>query len=259
MTDDEILLAHARDLKTQCADRSMLTHTAFLDLHQRTVLKPLETEQRAFVSTFYYGGAPDAERTVAVFVPSFFDADNAETLFASQPEDNPLALLRLEKDRFHTLSHRDYLGALMGLGVKRELLGDIVTDDAGAYVLCLKKAATFLKDNLTSVGRASVTVREAPLSALQQHADAFEERFASVASVRLDAVLAAAFSLSRTRAAAAIESGVVFVNSVQTMKADQKLDPGDKLVLRGRGKALLFEIKGESKKGRTHIVLRRYK
>ena len=259
MTDDEILLAHARDLKAQCADHSMLTHTAFLDMHQRTVLKALEKEQSAFVRTFYYGGYPDAERTVAVFLPTFYDAPDVEIYFGEAPDDDPLTLLRLDKDRFHTLSHRDYLGALMGLGVKRELLGDIVTDDAGAYVVCLKKAAVFLEEHLTSVGRASVRVNEAPLSALGERADVFEERFASVASVRLDAVLAAAFSLSRSKAVSAIESGAVFVNSVQTFKADQRLDIGDKLVLRGNGKALLYEITGESKKGRTHITLRRYK
>ena len=259
MTDDEILLSHARDLKTRCADNSMLTHTAFLDLHQRTVLKPLEKEQSRYVRTFYFGGYPDAERTIAVFLPSFYEETDLAAFFAAQPEDVPLCLLRLDKDAFHTLSHRDYLGALMGLGIKRELLGDIVTDDGGAYVACLKTAAAFLKEHLTSVGRASVTVRDADFSALAARSDLFEERFASVASLRLDSVLAAAFSLSRTKAAEAIAAGLVFVNAVQTEKPDQKLAVGDKLVLRGKGKVLLHDVTGESKKGRTHLLLRRYK
>ena len=259
MTDDERLLAHARDLKTQCADNSMLTHTAFLDLHQRTTLKPLEKEQSRYVRTYYYGGYPDAERTVAVFLPAFFEADDVEVFFDTQPDENPLTLLRLDKDRFHALTHRDVLGALMGLGIKRELLGDIVTDDGGAYVVCLKKAVAFLKEHLTKVGRASVTVKEALLSDLTQREAAFEERFASVASLRLDSVLGAAFSLSRTKAAEAIERGVVFLNAVQTFKPDAHVDEGDKLVLRGAGKVILSEVRGESKKGRIHIVLRRYR
>lgn len=259
MTEDERLLAHAQDLKQQAADRSMPTHTAFLDLHQRTVLKALEKQMNRDVDTFYYGGYPDAERTVAFFLPKFYAASTADEFFASSPEDNPLTLLRVDKDRFHAVTHRDYLGALMGLGVKRELLGDIVTDDDGAFVFCLRTAQDYLKRNLTSVGRASATVREVELSALPARDDVFEERFFSVASVRLDAVLAAAFSLSRTKAGSVIESGAVFVNSVQTLKPDQKLDEGDKLVLRGKGKALLYEIRGESKKGRTHVLIRRYK
>lgn len=258
MTDDELLLSHARDLKQRCADRGMLTHTAFLDLHQRSVLSRIEREQNADVATFYCGGYPDAERTVAVFVPRFYGIDDLDAYFMENPADHPLCLLRLEKDAFSALSHRDYLGALMGLSVKRETLGDILPDESGAFLVCLQSIRQYLLDNLFSAGRATLTVTEASFDALGERQQNVKDFFVSVPSLRLDCVIAAAFRLSRSKAEQAIKAGLVFVNAVQTDKTDKKLDAGDVLVLRGKGKCKLLEQTGESKKGRLHLTVRQY-
>ena len=259
MTDDEILLSHARDRKAQCADRGMLTHTAFLDLHQRSVLAAIEREQNADVQTFYHGGFPDAERVIAVFLPKFYGVDDLAAFFAENVGDDPLCLLRADKDAFCApLSHRDYLGALMGLSLKRELFGDILVDEKGACLICLKQILPFLLENFRSAGRAALRVREEPISALHRVESKTEDVFVSVPSLRLDCVVAAAYRLSRGKAEAAIAAGLVYVNAVQTMKPDKKLDVGDILVLRGKGKCALFEQPGESKKGRLHLTVRRY-
>ena len=258
MTDDELLLAHARDLKQRAADRGMLTHTAFLDLNQRTVLSRIERELNADVATFYCGGYPDAERTVAAFVPRFYGIEDIGAYFMENPVDNPLCLLRLEKDAFSALSHRDYLGALMGLSVKREMLGDILLDETGAFLVCLQSIRQYLLDNLFSAGRATLTVQDASFDALGERQQNVKDFFVSVPSMRLDCVAAAAFRLSRTKAEQAIKSGLVFVNAVQTDKTDKKLDVGDVLVLRGKGKCKLLEQTGESKKGRLHLTVRQF-
>ncbi len=235
MTDDERLLSHARDLKQRAADRGMLTHTAFLDL------------QNADVATFYCGGYPDAERTVAVFVPRFYGIEDLDAYFLENPADNPLCLLRLEKDAFSSLSHRDYLGALMGLSVKRETLGDILVDDKGAFLVCLQSIRQYLLDNLFSAGRATLTVTDASFEALGARQQNVKDFFVSVPSMRLDCVAAAAFRLSRSKAEQAIKAGT-----------DKKLAAGDVLVLRGKGKCKLLEQTGESKKGRLHLTVRQY-
>ena len=258
MTDDAILLAHGRDLKAQCADRGMLTHTPFLDLHQRSVLAAIEREQNAEVQTFYRGGCPDAERVCAVFVPKFYGIDDLDVYLRENPEDDPLCLLRADKDAFSTLSHRDYLGALMGLGIKREQLGDILVDDGGAFLVCLKTIRPFLLEHFSSAGRATLTLRDASFEQLQTVETKTEDVFISVPSLRLDCVIAAAYKLSRTAADTAIQSGLVYVNAVQCDKPDKKLAVGDVLVLRGKGKCLLFAQTGESKKGRLHLTVRRY-
>ena len=258
MTEDEVLLSHASDLKTQCADESTVQSTAFLDMRQRTLLTALEKEQSEYVKTFYYGGYENAERLCAVFVPRFYEADNAFELFAAYPEFDSITLLRLEKDRFTSLSHRDYLGALMGLGLKREVLGDIVTDDGGCRLFCLSSVSRFICENLKSAGRASIRAFEEQKSEFVQAEEKTQDLFFSVSSLRLDAVVGSAFSLSRSKAAAFIESGSVFVDGVQIVKTDKKISVGEKIVLRGKGKAVLLEQKGESKKGRLHITIRRY-
>ena len=258
MTDDEILFSHARDLKAQCADRGMITHTTFLDLHQRSLLARIERERNAEVQMFYHGGFPEAERVCAVFVPKFYGVSDLRAYFAGNPDDDPLCLLRADKDAFSTLSHRDYLGALMGLSVKRELFGDSLPDDGGAYLVCLKSIRPFLLENFRSAGRATLTLRAASFGDLQTPTVKTKDVFASVPSLRLDCVLAAAFHLSRAGAEQAIKAGLVFVNAVQTDKTDRRLAPGDVLVLRGKGKCRLLEETGQSKKGRLHLTLRHF-
>ena len=259
MTDDEILLSHARDLKTKCADSSVITNTAFLDMRQRTLLLPLEKEHSKYASQFYFGGYSEAERTICVFIPKFYEADSAEVFFSENPDENPVSVIRIDKDKFTVLSHRDYLGALMGLSIKREMLGDIITDENGAFVICLKTVERFILDNLKSSGRAAVRCRKAELAEIEKTEERFDEIFSSVASTRLDCIVSAAFKLSRGNAAKAVESGIVFVNGVQILKTDYKLCEGEKIVLRGSGKAVLGEIRGESKKGRIHIIIKRYR
>ena len=258
MTEDEVLFSHASDLKMQCADESIVQSTAFLDLRQRTLLLPLEKSQSEYVKTFYYGGYDDAERLCAVFVPKFYEEKNPFDFFASYPEFDPITLLRIEKYRFTSLSHRDYLGALMALGIRREMLGDIVTDENGCFLFCLSSVKRFIAENLGSVGRASVKVSEIQKGDFVQKNERTADVFFSVASLRLDAVCGAAFSLSRGKAADFIESGSVYLGGVQTLKPDRKVALGEKIVLRGKGKAVLSEIKGESKKGRIHIVIKKY-
>ncbi len=258
MTEDEALFAHASDLKTQCAETSVVQSTAFLDLRQRNFLLPLEKSESQYVKTFYYGGYEDAERVCAVFVPSFFEEKTPFEFFENHGEENPLSLLRLQKDRFTTLSHRDYLGALMGLGLKREMLGDIITDENGCFLFCLSSVSKFIEKNLESAGRASVKVSRIEPADFVPGEEKTKELFFSVSSLRLDAVLSCAFSLARNKACSFIESGSVFLNGVQTEKPDKKVAEGDKLVLRGKGKAVLSEVKGESKKGRLHIIIKKY-
>lgn len=258
MTEDEALFAHASDLKMQCADKSVVQSTAFLEPRQRTLLLPLEKQQSEFVKTFYYGGYEEAQRLCGVFVPQFYEENDAFEFFNSYPEFDPISLLRLEKDRFTSLSHRDYLGALMALGLRREMLGDIVTDDCGCFLFCLSTVKRFILENLKSAGRASIVVTEADRRDFVQNNENTKDFFFSVASLRLDAVCGCAFSLSRGKALQFIESGLVYVNGVQTTKSDKKVSPGDKIVLRKKGKAVLLEVKGESKKGRTHIIIRKY-
>ncbi len=259
MKEKEILLSRASELKERAADSSMITFTNFLSVDERSLLKPLEKQNNKYVDTFYYGGYFDAERTVAVFVPSFYDALDIEVFFRENKEENPLSLIEVTKDRFTEMSHRDYLGSLMALGIKRETLGDIIVTQKGAYIISLKSMAGYICENLKRTGRGSVLCKEADFSSLPLGEDNGKDIFCSVASLRLDCVVAAAFSLSRSSAVEAIKSGIVYVDSVQCFKTDFLLSEKAKIVIRGKGKAVISEESGKSKKGRTHLIIKRYK
>ena len=258
MNEKEILISRALDKKRQSTDNSMITHTNFLSLDEISIVKNTDREYNEYTDTFYYGGYSDSERQIALFVPKFFETDDIKEFLSDNEEDNPLCIVRLKKDKFTTLSHRDYLGAIMGLGLKREMVGDIKVTNEGADVFCLKSAADYICDNLKKSGRGSVSGEVLSVSSFSSADDKFEVCFTTVASLRLDGVISAFFNLSRSSAAEMVNKGLVYVNSSQCLKCDYTLKQGDKIVLRGKGKTVLSEVKGTSKKGKLKIEYKKY-
>ena len=247
MKEDSILLAGIEDKILQCQDHYTVTNSTFLDMRQRTMAEAVCRQHKGLRYCFY-GGYEDAERTVAVFLPDY----------AELADYDPLALLRIKQDGRRELSHRDYLGSLMGLGIKREMVGDILVRENGADIVILKEMGEFLLYHYEKAGRTSLHAETASIREIIIPENRFEEKRDTVASLRLDNVIASAFSLSRGRAAEAIESGLVFVNGLQTEKADRQIKEGDKLVLRGKGKVLLKAVGGVTKKDRISIVLNKF-
>ena len=258
---DNILISSAEDKLRLCNTNGMLTNTRFLDIRQQSVLFSRFKGERDCRALFF-GGFEQAERKLLIFVPDYYGIESAEELTAFLKENEelcPLAALRLKKDRFSgTLTHRDYLGAVMALGVKRETVGDIIVGGDGCFLFAESTVVRYLLDNLSSAGRATLQAERISLSQIDVPEERFVTEVHTVASLRLDAVLCQAFSLSRTRAAEAVEKGLVYVNGEQIFKADRKIMEKDKLVIRGKGKAVFSEISGESKKGRIIIRLNRY-
>lgn len=245
--EDKILLSSIEDKIRQCENRSMITSTGFLDMRQRTLAENL-IKNRGIRYNFD-GGYEDAERTVLVFLP-----DYVYNYSDMEKEDRPVTVIRAALDKkAKPLTHRDYLGSLMGLGIKRECVGDILVGKDGADIVVLKEIADFLVMNYGQAGHTYLSVSEVDLSELREPEYIIKEKTDTVASVRLDNIVPVAFGGSRTTAAAAIKAGLVFVNSLQTMKADFRLKEGDKIVLRGKGKAVLKEVGGESRKGRVYV------
>ena len=259
MTEKEELISHILDLKEKAASDGVVTSSSFLSLDEISDIIKLEHINNKYVDTFYYGGYDEAERKVVIFIPEFYAVDEASLEeFLDENGYNPLDLLYIKKDKFTTLTHRDYLGAIMGLGLKRETTGDIIPKDDSCSVFCLKSVSSYITENLKQAGRGSVSVTLCDKNEFSVKASETETVFVSVASMRLDCLVAAAFKLSRPSAAEAIKQGVIYVNSAQVTKNDFTLKTGDKLVLRGKGKVLIGEATGYSKKGRIHLNIKRY-
>ena len=230
------------DLARRCEQKGCVTNTGFLTPAERYALEhdPALRESRMLFS----GGYPDAERTIAFFLPDWMEADMLELA-------EHIRALHLHA-AFGSPGHRDYMGAILGMGVGREWVGDILVDGEDAYVLCQPSVLRHLL-SIDKVGRFGVKAGEIPLDSIPVQTRKVEERSFTVMSARLDAAVAGMFRLSRTESARQIEAGNVSLNYSPCLKCDAPVKEGDILSLRGAGKGRIAEIGGNSRKGRIFV------
>ena len=251
--EERMLLARVLDKLELAQNRGVPAHTPFLSPGEgASVTDLLNAWGRP--RHLFWGGYEGAERTICVFLPDWQEDED----FLSDPE-GPLAAIQATFHDSASLSHRDILGSLMGLGITREKLGDILLPgDGRCQVVALREALPILLSQWESAGRWKLSLKEIPLSELVVRPPQVKTIRDTVATPRLDAVLAAGFSLSRSKAAAYIAAGKVAVNHRECLKGDKAVEEGDVLTCRGLGKCLVKEVPGQSKKGRTMLVLERY-
>ncbi len=204
----------------------------------------------------FEGGYADAERTLLLIKP-----DNDAIPF--RDTGDMLSAVRISSfQEGKTLGHRDYLGSLIGLGLKREAIGDILpyTDGKMQYcdVILLKSVGRDVLFSLERIGRTGVKAEEIPLGYLHVPEKSFREIRDTVASVRLDAVVSAGFSIGRNEAKELCRRALVSLNYQICASPDSKVGEGDVISARGYGKLQLAEIGGETKKQRIRILIRKF-
>lgn len=243
---DEIFEKRLRELAVRASRRGEAAFTHFMDLNQ--IQLALAASHAAGVRLALEGGHPDAERRMGAF---YDDEPPEQWQWPIQPVEVTW------RAQFGYPEHRDLLGALMGLGFERERMGDIVLCGERAYVFAEPEIADYIVRSLESAGRVAVKARLAegvpdlPPPAGRTFRD-------TVPSLRLDAVLAAGFSLSRSEAADRIAHGRVFVNQAQQLRTDADIQEGDLISLRGEGRMRLESVEGETRKGRIAVKIFRY-
>ena len=251
--EERVLLARALDKLELAQNRGVPAHTPFLSPGEQAALADLLAAW-GHPRHLFWGGYPDAERRVCAFLPDWQEEDG----LLSDPE-GPLAALEAKFPAGAALGHRDILGALMGLGITREKVGDILLPGPGVcQVVVLRDALPILLSQWEGAGRWKVRLEAIPLDRLAPKPAQVKTIRDTVATPRLDAVLAAGFSLSRSKAAGYISAGKVAVNHRECLKSDKLVEEGDVLTCRGLGKCVVREVPGQSKKGRTMLVLERY-
>ena len=247
--EERILLAHVLDKWEQCDSRGIPGHTDFLSpAEQRSALDLLHA---AAIHGGYalIGGYETAERRTLCFLPEWQEEPDTESLLSA------LRISFREEDR---LTHRDLLGSLMALGVKRSKVGDILVSPDAADVIVSAETAEYLQTQWSGAGRVRFRPETIPLDRLRVPPQRVRELRDTVAGLRLDAVASTGFSVSRAKAAELIASGRVQLNYRETLKPDAQVAQGDVVSARGLGKFELSEVGGLSKKGRTSILIRRY-
>ncbi len=250
--EEQLLAGRLSDLANICYNRNIPVFSGFLNLNEQNIL-----EQNAHgsskgvfsnVCVLTDGGYESAERKIAVFLP-----------YSGYDYQLPIEIIRIEADKRFAgeLTHRDFLGALMNLGIERSLIGDIVISEGSAYVFCLEKIAEFIADNLTRVKNDYVScTRNCTLD--KDFTPSYKEIVGSVASLRLDAVISLAFNESRSHSVSYIEDSLVFVNGRLITTNAYNLKEGEIISVRGRGRFKYMYTKSETKKGRYMVVLNLY-
>ena len=243
--EERLLLSRVWDKCEHCRTRNIPTATGFLSPAEQAAAQGFLVLLGARESGIFWGGYDGAERAVLLFLPDWMDPSDAGTY-------SPIRCLRAAFREGENLTHRDFLGSLMALGLTREKIGDILVEKGGCQVLLDPSMTDFLLQNWDSAGREKLTVTPLPLSALAVPHAAVKELRDTVSSLRLDNVLAAGFSLSRGRAAEAVEKGSVQVNYVTCVKPDKPVSAGDTITCRGLGKCVLDSVGAPTKnKGET--------
>lgn len=196
-----------------------------------------------YVEHVAYGGFDDSERKVL-----FIGTENVD-------DNSQLAVVRIEAT--NKLSHRSVLGSLLGLGLKREMLGDIVIKENICDIVIVRSILEFVLTNVKYVGREKVKVQEVQIADIMVPEDTSKEIRTTVSSLRIDSVISAGFGISREQSANLVKGECVKINHVVTTGTAKSVKLGDLISVRGKGRLEVTEVVGQSRSGRVKIVLKK--
>ncbi|MCD7754927.1 MAG: YlmH/Sll1252 family protein [Firmicutes bacterium] len=247
--EDRLLLAKIWDKINAGVTRNIPASSPFLSPRELEMSRYLFGEVPGLTA---FGGYPDAERKMLCYLPDYLDADS---LFG---EDSPVVCLRARFFQGDSPTHRDFLGALMGAGVARETIGDICVGKGSCDFFATAEIAPYLLQNFTGAGRTKLHLSAVPLAEAAIGEPEVQVIRDTLASLRLDSVVAAGFRMGRGTAAEAIAAGKAAIDGLPCDKPDKPVAEGAKISLRGSGKIKLAKVNGQTKKGRISVELHRY-
>ena len=258
----DLFEARLEDAIRKC-NAGSVAHLPFLTMRQRRRAERLLEARGMRENIWFWGGHPTAERACLFLLPDYLVAilpEDAAEREAALPDyladelQEAVVALTIRGSGFRNLSHRDYLGAVLGLGIERDALGDIaVQDEHSAILFCPRTLAGFLAGELTKVGSDTVRCRECQIDENFTDGKKYRPISDTVASARLDCVVAALCNLSREAAQSAVRSGLVEVDFEPEERVDTLLDPPITVSVRGYGRFILRSFDGETKKGRLRL------
>lgn len=219
--------------------------TDFLDPREQQIVKSIIGENSEIKYAFF-GGYDDAERKRAFLYPDYYQIEE---------EDFQISLFAVEyAKKFVTIEHPQVLGSLMSLGLKRSKFGDILIQNDSVQLIVSKEIEPYISLQLESIGRASINLKQIPLTDVLISEEQWQESSLTCSSLRLDAVIAAIFNISRQKSQTFIGSKLVKVNWTVIENTSFECREGDMISVRGYGRAKVIEIEGKTKKDKWRIV-----
>ncbi|MRX73323.1 RNA-binding protein [Bacillus lacus] len=224
--------------------------TDFLDPREQDIVQSVAGAGEEVLLQFS-GGGDSAERKRALFYPSYLEP---------RQDDFHLSFLEVRYPaKFVSLDHRNVLGALMSLGLKRPKFGDILVGSESVQIIAAKEAEDYIMMNLTEIGRSKVSVRKIEMTDIVQQQSEEETFSATVSSLRIDAVAAAVYKQSRQKIQPYISNGLVKVNWRIVDQNSFECREGDTISVRGFGRSKLTAIDGKTKKDKWRITVAKQK
>jgi len=239
---DKIELA-GKNKQIQCTD--------FLNMNEQAIVKNVinQTKEKAI----FYGGYEEAERKILFVIPK-----NYNKVIKQMDYDRYIGAMRISlsnkiKEKY---THRNYLGALMKLGIKREKIGDILVDDDGADIIACKDIINFLYINLQSLKRfEKCTIQEINIKELKKIIAIPQYKTIQVSSMRLDNIISEISNTSRSKANQMILDKKVFINYLCESKVTKQIKEKDTITIRGIGRFKINQIIGNTRKGKINIKI----
>ena len=244
-----MLLAKVWDKINAGLRRNILANTCFLS--------PRELEMTRYLfgdlpGLHAFGGYGEAERKMLIYLPDYLEED---ALYA---EDSPVICLRATFFQEDSLSHRDFLGALMGAGIGRETVGDICVGKGSCDFFVTEEIAPYIEQSFTSAGRTHLHMERIALAEASIPEPEMKEIKDTLASLRLDSVISSGFRIGRSLAAQYVNAGKAAIDGLPCEKPDKAVSEGAKISVRGLGKIKLTAINGKTKKDRISVTIHRY-
>ena len=247
--EDKMLLAKLWDKVQSGMRKSIPVNTPFLTPRELEMARYLFGQPEGLTA---FGGFGEAERQMLIYLPEYLDEGYL------WEEDSPIVCLHASFYEGDTPTHRDLLGALMGSGIARETVGDILVGKGFCDFFVTAEIAPYLLQNFTGAGRTKMRVTQIPLTQAQIPTPELKVIRDTLASLRLDSVVSAGFRIGRSVAAQYIAAGKVAIDGLPCEKPDKAVAEGAKISLRGSGKIKLESVGSQTKKGRISVVIHRY-
>ncbi len=250
MNEHELCKKRLLDLSKQADIKGITTFSDFLNLNELNIYHSIKNT--LYCNTEIFGGYENAERQMIAFIPDAL-------MFV---QDYPIKCIHIvpKYPKFaEKLTHRDILGALMNLGIERNRLGDILCFDEDYYVFCDEVIFSFIFAELSQIKHTMVSLSEEVDYRRLQANIQLEEHYDMVASNRIDCIIAKAFHLSRSEAAAYLAAEKVFINGKCITNCNQSCDNGAIISVRGKSRFIFENCNTTSKKGKLRVKFSFYK
>lgn len=262
--DNGLFEARIEDLCRRAETRYEPTFGDFLSPGEAATAKAFLARFRPDGIPLFFGGYVGSERTRLVVLPSYMETESpldAESLRATYPEvaSEAVAAVSVRGSGYKKLTHRDYMGSVLALGLERSVIGDIVPmDDCSAILFCAPKIAAFIVQELKKIGSDAVRTALFEIPADFTVERQFQPVRDTVASARLDCIVAALAGLSREKAQIAIRSEEVEVDYLPEDRVDRTVAAGSTITVRRVGKFVVRSVDEQTKKGRYRLVADKY-